>query len=409
MLFFLYTYTIVLREFILSKFNLIYENQKIWGRDVFRAARFFNGWRQNVKIDDNLISSMKKDKILMMANHVNLTDIFQVQQMINTYFPEHKMVYLVKKSVTQLPIFGTYLRNHHIVVGNDYHQNIQAIKDYMERLKDDKILIFIFPEGGTYYKGNIQRSDKWCKEQNISLYNSCMCPRVRGLYTLFEAYRFDTIIQTYLTYPDDIHRNKAVYYSDMFIGKLPRICNIFLTDVTDVFSKPMMDFNIFSNIVYSYWREVDTFITEIYSTYQREYHEMVSKAHIYHDLFVPHSSIAWNTAKLMFYSVPIGYMIYGSTFVFGLYALIFTSFEYHCHHRYIQWNILTSLFMYIYTYVNSIQTTYLWYIGIVFLSNQLLQSILNIRNSPISYHFHSLIHILGFVHLLVEYLYKYGI
>jgi 1-acyl-sn-glycerol-3-phosphate acyltransferase len=408
MLFFLYTYTIVLREFILSKFNLIYENQKIWGRDVFRAAQFFNGWRQYVKIDDNLMSSMKKDKILMMANHVNLTDIFQVQQMINTHFPEHKMVYLVKNSVTQLPIFGTYLRNHHIVVGNDHHQNIHAIKNYMERLKDEKILIFIFPEGGTYYKGNIQRSDKWCHQENIQPYNACMCPRVRGLFTLFEAYKFDTIIQTYLTYPDDIRRQKAVYYSDMFIGKLPRICNIFLTDVTDVFTKASTDFHPFSQLVYSYWREVDTFLTEIYSNYEREYHEVVSKAFIYHDIFIPHSMITWNTAKLMFYSIPMAYMLYGGIYVFGLYFLIFTSYQYHCHHKYVYLDILTSLIMYIYTYTYSMNKTIILYAGLCFIGNQLLQTILPLRNAPISYHFHSMVHILGFVHLIVECLYKYG-
>jgi 1-acyl-sn-glycerol-3-phosphate acyltransferase len=411
LLFFLYNYYIIVREYVLSNYKLTYINQQRWGRDIFKFNKWFYGWRQYVKIDDNLMSSMKKDKILMMANHVNLTDIFQLQEMINTLFPYHKMTYLVKKDITNIPFFGEFIKNNHIIVGNNHEENIITIQKYMKRLQNERIILFIFPEGSIYHKDNIKKSDEWCKKQNISLYQSCMCPKTRGLYTILNAFSFDAIIQTYLTYPDDIKREKATNYSDFLINKLPRISEIYIKDETSFFnSVRLLSFEDFSSRIYEYWREVDNHLTQTYKEYENKYIEFMNHKHIYHDVVIDYVELTWNSSKYIIIVIPIAYLTHGYFYCLSLITLLLTSYQYHIHKKWKYFDIFMAclLIMLSYVYNTHLHSNIFLTIGIVFyLIEKLIEFHFKMSNHLILYYLHTMLHMFAYTHILVEFLHHY--
>jgi 1-acyl-sn-glycerol-3-phosphate acyltransferase len=405
MLFFLHMYFIVIREFIKSGFYLKYENQINWGRDVFKFNKWLYGWRQQIHIKQDI----PKNNILMIGNHVNLTDIFQLQEMINTLFPFHKMTYLVKKDITNIPFFGEFIKNNHIVVGDNHEENIIAIQKYMKRLQNERIILFIFPEGGTYYKDNIRKSNEWCKKQNISPYQSCMCPKTRGLYTILNAFSFDAIIQTYLTYPDDIHREKGVYYTDFFTNKLPRISEIYVKDISTIFTNiHLLSYEEFSEHIYSYWREVDETLTTIYKKYENLHIEFMKNKHIFYDVVIGYNYITWNSTKYLLFFIPIGYFTHGLFFSVSLTGLFFTSYQYHIHNKMKYADIFMSVFMITlsFLYNTCIYSNVFLSIGIGFYIIEKCIEYYITNSNSLLYCLHSMLHVFAYSHLFVEFLHK---
>ena len=403
--FLLYNYYIIVREYVLSNYKLTYKNQQRWGRDVFQFNKWLYGWQQQIHIKQDI----PKNNILMIGNHVNLTDIFQVQQMINTQFPQHKMTYLVKKDIAKIPFFGEFIKNNHIVVGNNHEENIQNIKKRMERLQNERIILFIFPEGGVYHRDNIRKSNEWCKKQNISLYQSCMCPKTRGLYTILNAFSFDSVVQCYLTYPDDIKREKATNYSDYLINKLPRISEIYIKDISTIFTNiHLLSYEEFSEHIYNYWREVDETLTTIYKKYENLHIEFMKNKHIFYDVVIGYNYITWNTAKYLIFFIPIGYLTHGLVYSLSLCGLFFTSYQYHIHNKMKYANIFMSSFIIIMSYLYNTHP----YSNIILIfgtSFYIIEKCIEyyITNSnSLLYCLHSMIHTFCFFHLLVEFLHK---
>lgn len=406
LLFLFYNYYIIVREYVLSKYNLSYINQQRWGRDVFQFNKWLYGWQQHVHIN-NTIS--KHNKILMIGNHMNLTDMFQLQQMINTQFPEHKMVCLIKEQITNIPLFGKFIRNNHIVIGNNHEKNILSIEKCMNRLNPDKIILFIFPEGGVYHKDNIRKSDKWCKSLGILPYQSCMSPKTRGLYTILNAFSFDSVLQCYLTYPDDIKREKGVNYSDYLINNLPRISEIYIKDISHFFNNIyLLSYDEFSEHIYNYWREVDKTITDIYINYENLRNDYIKHKYKFHDI-ADYNYITWNSSKYIIVFIPIAYLTHGILYSVSLITLLFTSYQYHIHNQMKNADMFMSVFIISMSYIYNthLHSNIVLAIGVGFyIIEKCIERYLKTSNTPILYYIHSMLHTFCYLHLLVEFLHR---
>ena len=407
-LFFLYNYYLFLREYIRSRGKLGYENQIRWGRDIYKFNEWLYKWKQIIHKKSYFTNN---NKILLLSNHQNLVDGLNIQHFLFTYYSTYRPIIVMKKGISKLWLFGKYMKENHILIENDYEKDLNNIKEVLHRYKNEKIIVLLFPEGSVYNDDNIPKSNEWCKKQNIPPYQSCMCPRTKGLYAFINAFRFDTVLQCYITYPDDIKREKAIYYKHYLINKLPRISEIYIKNITSMMNDiRLLSFEDFSTRIYKYWREVDNHLTQTYKEYETKYIEFINHKHIYHDVVIDYVELTWNSSKYIIIVIPIAYLTHGYFYCLSLITLLLTSYQYHIHKKWKYFDIFMAclLIMLSYVYNTHLHSNIFLTIGIGFyLIEKLIEFHFKMNNNLILYYLHTMLHMFAYTHILVEFLYHY--
>lgn len=131
-------------SFSSKTFPLAYKGIRLWAILLFYGSGFRLKFEGKLKLDPNR-------SYMFISNHTSLVDIV-VMAIIH---PNHPMVFVGKKELSKLPVFGTIYPRIAIMVD----RNDQKSKAKVFRLAKEKILlgnsIVIFPEGGVSDDANL--------------------------------------------------------------------------------------------------------------------------------------------------------------------------------------------------------------------------------------------------------------
>lgn len=249
-LFSIIIFILAIIEFISSYGKIKYENHRRWAIRAFKIGKFLHRWDFNI----SRIQLPKSNSILFLCNHVNFIDIFIVNYILAIIYPKHHVVYITREEFAVIPIIGTYLKENHILVKNNFVEDKIRIENQLAELKrkHEKLIIVLFPEGCLYTKYNSLKSKKWCEKNNLPDYKNVLAPRINGVYTVLNAFKPEQVIQAVLLYPDNPEKTKGAEYYHFIYDYFPRKCHIQLKDVSNI--KPFYYSNNFNTNFYNYWK-----------------------------------------------------------------------------------------------------------------------------------------------------------
>lgn len=132
---------------LLFPFFFISISKKEWYKGFFVFARI---WSSIILFGMGLIPKIKKEEFLekgksymFVANHTSMTDI-----MLMFYAVRHPFVFVGKKELARIPLFGYFYKRTCILVDrNNVRSKKEVFDSAQERLKSG-LSICIFPEGG---------------------------------------------------------------------------------------------------------------------------------------------------------------------------------------------------------------------------------------------------------------------
>lgn len=402
LLFILYNYYILAREYIFSFGKLSYTSQTNWGNSIYQFNKWLYKWKQHV-ISRNITQS---NRVLMVCNHENLIDFINIQIFLSRHYPHHRHIFVTHKIPYYIPLFSNFINKHNIILFN--HSD-----EFHLHIKEPTYVIVMFIEGAIYNPANIQKSHLWCNATKIQPFYNTLCPRTKGITYFIEHIKFDSVVQTVITYPDDIQRIKARRIFDFITNNIPRISYIITYDITHLFKN--IPRKLIHDIIIQHWRDVDTIIHTQYQLYNQKLEEFIDHIHIFHDFVLEYNDTTWNSAKYLIYFIPIAYLTHGGLYAAGtsmvLYTVLYTSYQYHIHKKNKMLDIITSTGMVIvsYMYSHTIIGNIFISIGLVIYTiEKMIEYITETPHKRILYYLHSFMHTLIFIHIFIEFLHKYS-
>jgi 1-acyl-sn-glycerol-3-phosphate acyltransferase len=395
LLFIIYNYYLLTREFIMSFGNLSYKSQTNWGNSIYKFNKWLYKWKQNV-----ISSVVQSNRVLMIVNHENLVDFINIQIFLSRYYPHHRHIFVTNKITQYIPIFSNFINKNHMVLYNP--------DDSQLRVNEHKYVIVLFIEGAIYNPTNLNKSNHWCNATKISHFHNTLCPRTKGITNIIENTKLDSIVQTVITYPDDVRRTKARHYLDFITNNMPRISHIITYDITHLFKNiPKRQIH---DIIIKHWRDIDTIIQKQYELYNQKLDDFITHIPIFHDYVIEYPDITWNSAKYLIYFIPVSYLTHGFIYAAGTTMVLYTSYQYHIHKKHKLLDIATSAAMVItsYTYSHTTIGTALITFGLVLYSiEKMIEYMTRSSNKLILYYLHSSMHMFVFVYIVIEFLHKY--
>lgn len=117
---------------------------RIWGS----AMLFGMGFWPKIEAETKLL---KGKSYMLTANHTSMMDI-----MLMLYLSKNPFVFVGKKELAKMPIFGYFYKRTCILVDRNSAQSRKAVFDECQRRLNRGISICIFPEGGVPDDQNIK-------------------------------------------------------------------------------------------------------------------------------------------------------------------------------------------------------------------------------------------------------------
>ncbi|WP_368668059.1 lysophospholipid acyltransferase family protein [Aquimarina sp. RZ0] len=132
---------------ILFPILLILSSREAWYPYFFVVARF---WAKIVLYGTGFIPSVKKEgdldthtSYMFVANHTSMADI-----MLMLYCIKNPFVFVGKKELTKIPVFGFFYKRTCILVDRNNQKSRKAVFDRAQARLQNGTSICIFPEGG---------------------------------------------------------------------------------------------------------------------------------------------------------------------------------------------------------------------------------------------------------------------
>ena len=116
---------------------------RMWGKFIIFGMGFYRRTQGSHKLD-------KDGSYMFVANHYSMLDIMLMLATVN-----HPFVFVGKKELAKIPIFGFFYRKTCILVDRKSQQSRQAVFNEAERRLKQGNSICIFPEGGVPDDENI--------------------------------------------------------------------------------------------------------------------------------------------------------------------------------------------------------------------------------------------------------------
>ena len=393
--FFVYVYQKILYKNI---------NLKIFIDYIFNINKFLFQW--SIESETlNLLSNYKnKNRILAFFNHQSLLDGLFILKYLTDIYPEHKIIFVVKKDLIKIPIIGKYIENNFICLERKIIQD----KDYMIKKINEythnytKIVIVIFPEGTIRCTETVIKSNLFCKKNNIQILNNLLCPRYSGIDLINKEFKPDIILNNIIYYLDNnpYKFSKCIYEYELLNNNLPYKCKI----ITDTINK--IDIN-FEWEIYNIWKQNDKILDLEYCKLNNIYN-IIDKYYNIHPNLIQKNDLMFQTSKLFLLLVPIS--IYVNGYIYGLNTFIVfcTSFLYHKYQKYKLLDIICSICLIIlsYFYISHLYSFIFMTIGIIsYFLGLIVYKYFKFDN--IFIFFHNLLHIFCSIHIIIELLLIY--
>lgn len=331
-----YNYYLCMKEDIKSrfkneKFEINDHFNKIADYSYYYTNKYMN-WKHNLKTNLNIEKINKLNKLLLISNHSNLSDFVHILYIMRTLFPEHKIMGVTLKMFVKIkvPYITEELENHHILLEGNYENDKLFIEKQLEKFKNEKIIILLFPEGTIYNNREIRKSIEWCKKNNLKLFKETLCPRSKGLYTILDIFKPDYVIQALMTYKDDPERIKGNEFIHILENNFPLLCDVELykSDVIDVFKKSK-DMDDFTNLFYNYWYDIDDKIIKRYIKI-RKLHEIIkNNKQLFYDYTHDTNKMLLTLYNYMVLIIPLIYYKYGFKVASIISIIVFIIYKYY--------------------------------------------------------------------------------
>lgn len=135
---------------LLFPFFLIIISKKSWHKHCYylnkiwaKTALFLVGIKTEI-VGKQYINA--QDQYVYCANHFSLLDI------LSFGFASHSVVYVGKRSLAKIPLFGYMFRKLHVTVNRASAKDAyKALQNALDTMRDDRSLV-MFPEGGVLSK-----------------------------------------------------------------------------------------------------------------------------------------------------------------------------------------------------------------------------------------------------------------
>lgn len=109
---------------------------RFWAKIVLYGSGFIPKVTYDIKVD-------RKQSYMFVANHTSMTDI-----MLMLYCVKNPFVFVGKKELTKIPIFGFFYKRTCILVDRNSQRSRKEVFDQAHARLHDGTSICIFPEGG---------------------------------------------------------------------------------------------------------------------------------------------------------------------------------------------------------------------------------------------------------------------
>jgi 1-acyl-sn-glycerol-3-phosphate acyltransferase len=411
-----------------------YKNENGTTNNFYKFLTWFLGWSLEIKMssktekylkkinkrnkkDSSSQSSSQPNKILLVINHENLSDFTNVSKLISDQFTDYKIMYVMNKALTKLPGMGGYFKKNSII--NDNKNLLKNIKEKVNKIKDQKIVVVIFPEGKIFNTTNVKDRDNFYEKnyKKMKLPNNkhTLIPKCKGIFEILKIYNPDITYQVCLSYADDIERKKARFYKQMLTCDMARNCIAELSLFPYKRFKKHIKSNNYDNFrdeFYDYWNELDHKIGKIYLKYKAERVNVLKKSKYYYDKLIPINHILWNSSKYLFFVIPFAFMYHGIIYALLASLLLFTSYQYHYHGRMKYYDVLTAMIVMAISYCKSnhiYSKNMLLASGGFYIINKFIEMLLKSQNNMHDKFLHSILHVLAYGHIFVDYLFHNNI
>lgn len=380
---------------ILNK-RLINFDITIFIKRLFILNKYLFNW--TIEFDNNLINYnyQQSNKILALSNHPRILDGFFLYYYLDKLFPTHKIIFVIKKKLIQLPIIGSTLKNNCLYIErnfkNDQFLIEKQINFYMSLYS--KIIIVIFPEGTTYCKETNFLSDTYCKNNNMKKFNNILCPRYKGTELINDIFKPDLIIDNTIYYLDDIQNKKTIYESDILNLEQVHRCKIITNNITNN--------KINKTNLYKLWYEKDNILTTEYNNIQN-INEIINKYYSINSNLIKKNELMYQTSKLFLLLALPSYYIHGLFYGLNVLIVFITSYLYHKYNKFKLIDMIFSslLIFQSYIYLTNLYSLIFMSLGILsYFIGLILYKIFN--SIDLSIFFHNLLHIFCSMHLIIE-------
>jgi 1-acyl-sn-glycerol-3-phosphate acyltransferase len=385
----------ILFTFVYCSYNsFIYKkiNERNYINKLFILNKYLFNW--SIDVEEKYISK-NENKILAMFNHPNILDGFFVLKYLLNKYPEHKIIFVVKKDLIKLKIIGDFIKNNFLCLERKLEKDKPYIEERLNYFinKYPKIVVAIFPEGTTFCKETILKSNNWCDKNNIKHFNNLLSPRKSGIDIIKQILKPDIITNNIMYYMDDLYRNKTVYEKDIFKFNIVNSCKI-ISNKVDIDK-----YNI--NGIYNIWRDNDKILSEEYKKLNNIYNT-INKYYYLSNNLIKKNELMFQTTKIFLLLIP--FTIYLNGFIYSINVLIvcLTSLLYHRYgkYRYVDMFFTSLLILHSYYYIE-------YNVSFIFMSSGIVCYFLSLFfdyyvSNDLSILFHNLLHILCGFHIIME-------
>jgi 1-acyl-sn-glycerol-3-phosphate acyltransferase len=221
---------------------------------LFILNRYILNW--TIKSNELNYIDKNSERILVLFTHPKITDGIFALKYLTSEYPNHKVVFVVKKELVDMFLLGDYFKNNFICLEKDYSKDETYIVETLTKIMEEheKIVIGMFPEGTTYCFETVEKSNKWCDNNNIPRFRRLLCPRTRGFELIKNLFNPTQMLNNIIYYEDDINHNKTNYEIDLLKFDIVHKCNIISESIVE-------------DDIYKVWRRNDKLLDKIY-TYQ---------------------------------------------------------------------------------------------------------------------------------------------
>jgi len=293
---------------------------RYYQRMVVCLSRWLFRIRHSVRYIDN-IASKNDDIVLLTVSHQNCLDFIVLNEFLTIHYPLHKPVFVFnRKSVRSLfPFVEHWMEQMHVIVGKGCAPSVDDLKEKFIRLgyPRQRIVIVLFPEGRLFTRENHQKSLIYSLSSEIEPFRAVLMPRQKAFEAIRKAAQLvardhkDTtcsVAGVALSYPECDKRTFAfTKHSDLFIPPV---------------AITRADWTLFDatgeDDILEIWRRMDAILQEKQDQTITEEDE--------------DDDFLWHTSQLMCLGIPFVLAWYGWLLGLLLCLLLFTSYQWHCHH-----------------------------------------------------------------------------
>ena len=122
---------------------------------LFILNKYLLNWSIDTSLEDTSLENIKdNNRILAMFTHPKILDGFFVLKYLTDKYPDHKIIFVVKKELINLHFIGKFINENYLCLERKLEKDEPYIRQRLKYFmsKYPKIVIAIFPEGTTYCK-----------------------------------------------------------------------------------------------------------------------------------------------------------------------------------------------------------------------------------------------------------------